>query len=165
MRVRLMFVFAIVATLLIPAGAASAETAHLAAIDLSDGCQASNEPNFDGLSVSGGLSGLVFAAGETLTIVADEPSDYGSPTFIALYVNQVGVDAEPYPGTLSFTFPQEGDVAAIGWIADGGNATWSVRCDAPERDTGEYVGAHKPAHMCGAAPIQACRALRRIGMR
>ena len=163
MRARLIFVFAIVATLLIPVGAASAAAAD--STDLSDGCRAANESNFDGLSVSGGLSGLEFAAGETLIIEADEPFDYGSPVFIALYVNQVGVDAQPFPGTLTFTFPQDGDVAAVGWMADGGNATWNVGCDAPDRESAESIGDRKPAQLCGAAGLSACRALHRNGLR
>lgn len=135
MRVRLIFVFVVVATLVVPIGAASAASPEA----VSDGCQAVNEANFDGLSMSGGVSGLEFSRGEVLTVVADEPHDFGTPLAVSIAVNWSTVDADAFPGTVSFEFPEDGEYATVGWIVDGGNATWDISCEAPEREAGETV--------------------------
>jgi len=99
---------------------------------VSEGCATVNGTTggvtFNGLAQNAGVGPVPFKAGEKLTMAAGEPS-LDSPTGLALIVNTLQVDTEPYPGTLHYTIPTDGDYS-VGWEAlpfgSGAAATWTV---------------------------------------
>ena len=75
-----------------------------------------------------------FFAGERITATAGPPA-VGDATLVQLFVNAPNlVDQEPFPGTVSCTFPVTTSSAFVQWsvgpIGGGQTATWEVSCAA-----------------------------------
>ena len=92
-------------------------------------CDSFNDPSFDRLYGALGTSGT-FAAGDTLTLSADEPENPGPfpTTQIILSVDDSFVASAPFPGgTIVHTFPADG-FHTLQWNSDSGGVTWTVSC-------------------------------------
>jgi len=121
MKAKLFVLTLVTASMLIPVGVASANAG-------SEGCQAVNDAVFDGLSLFGAVSGQTFAQGEVVTASGNEPSEFGDPQSVHLYVNHVQVGRAGFPGTVSYEIPADGPIGLVAWFISGGNATWDVSC-------------------------------------
>ena len=110
----------------------------------SAGCAFLNGPTLDALYGSGGPVSLAFSAGERITFHGTVPFSLASPTGLELRINATPVDAQPFPGTVSFTFPSD-TTASIFWgSTPAGNLTWSVTC-TPRQPSEGCVDVQKPA--------------------
>ena len=116
--------------------------AAASAQDISPGCQLLNDPSWEaGLPHSGGgFPGAPqpFAAGELITTSAGEPTLNGTPTTVTLIVNDVVVDTAPFPGTVQYVVPIDGD-NGVAWTVDMGNNTWSISCQTPFVDPAQAI--------------------------
>ena len=140
MKVRLIVLMLIAAaTIAVPAGAAVAAE--------SDGCAALNGSNFDGLAFSGGVSGPTFAAGDELIMTAGLPWTVGPPTATTLTVNFAVVGTDGYPGTVGYIIPADG-AYTVGWVANGGNAMWDVRCLSADGGDADADGVADADDIC-----------------
>jgi hypothetical protein len=93
---------------------------------VSAGCATVNAPSLDGSYVSFGSQAMAFKAGETLTLSAGDPSA-GGATGISLTVGAVESDV-PYPGTVQYTIPADGNYV-FGWTTQPAvGATWTANC-------------------------------------
>jgi hypothetical protein len=130
--------FPIVLATMVSLNAAAAASAQ----GLSPGCQLLNDPSWEaGLPHSGGgfpNAPQPFAAGELITMFAAETTLNGTPTTVMLIVNGVVVDTAPFPGTVQYLIPTEGDYT-VAWTVDMGNNTWSVSCEASAVDAGQAI--------------------------
>ncbi len=98
---------------------------------LSPGCEALNQPGFDGLYSQAAPGPYQFFVGEQITVAASEPTAISQPTALELEVPYPGgvVQMAPFPGTISYTF-QADMVTQVRWGVNSGNATWTVSCQA-----------------------------------
>jgi hypothetical protein len=128
----------VLAAAVVALNAAAAASAQ----DLSPGCQLLNDPSWEaGLPHSGGGfpdAPQPFAAGELITTSAGEPTLNGTPTTVTLIVNDVVVDTAPFPGTVQYVTPAEGEYT-VAWTVDMGNNTWSISCEAPFVDPAKAI--------------------------
>ena len=88
-----------------------------------------NDPFFDRMYGALGTSGT-FAAGDVLTLSADEPENPGPfpTTQIILSVDESSVASAPFPGgTIAYTFATDG-FHTLQWNSDSGGVTWTVSC-------------------------------------
>ncbi len=104
---------------------------------LSPGCTALNDPALDRQQHANSVGPLQFFAGDEISVTGDQPATatrielrIGHPVFDTL------VDQEPFPGTLTYTFPAE-TFTGVSWYAVPeiveGMATrpvWTVTCTA-----------------------------------
>lgn len=114
------FIAAVMVPVATPAGAAVPASPSL-------GCDRVNDPSRDGFYNGSGVTGS-FLAGERITVTASPPTALGPATIVELRVNNVQVDAAPFPATVSYTFPEDAITAAVGWSVDPGDATFTVSC-------------------------------------
>lgn len=92
-------------------------------------CDFFNDPFFDRMYGALGTSGT-FAAGDVLTLSADEPEDPGPfpTTQIILSVDGSSVASAPFPGgTIAYTFATDG-FHTLQWNSNSGGVTWTVSC-------------------------------------
>jgi hypothetical protein len=103
---------------------------------MSAGCNDVNNQRF--VEYRGASEGpSFFFAGETITVGAFPPSS-GSPTTVRLEF-PVGtvVDTAPFPGTVSYVVPTDGESTVL-WSLDRGTATFVPHCEpAPARPLSE----------------------------
>lgn len=112
---------------------------------MSAGCTAANDPRLDGdYGDFGGTDGWLFAGGgvygvaeyfegETITVTATEPMQYGPPSTVNLVISPadtpVGdVYSTPFPGSVSYTFPEDTNFTFVHWYVEGANVDWTVSC-------------------------------------
>ncbi|MEM9950250.1 MAG: hypothetical protein AAF846_01510 [Chloroflexota bacterium] len=98
----------------------------------SAGCDALNLDSRDGQYTSGNSTVPQFFAGDIVSMTANPPIDApsgGTPTQIRLEVNSVLVDTAPFPGTVTYTIPSDGNYDVF-WTEGTTliNVTWSVEC-------------------------------------
>jgi|RhiMetdeSRZDD1v2_1073273.scaffolds.fasta_scaffold199074_2 hypothetical protein len=128
--------------IVLAAAVVALNAAAASAQDLSPGCQLLNDPSWEaGLPHSGGgfpRAPQPFAAGELITTSAGEPTLNGTPTTVTLIVNDVVVDTAPFPGTVQYVIPAEGQYT-VAWTVDMGNNTWSISCEAPLVDPAQAI--------------------------
>ncbi|MEO1185991.1 MAG: hypothetical protein AAFX46_15510 [Cyanobacteria bacterium J06636_27] len=98
-----------------------------------------------GLTVGGSFTNLQFRAGEQVVATANYPVNNIAPTQIWMEIDGVIVDTAPFPGTVSYTFQNDGtyDVASYG---NGQNVTWSRTCS--------FVGLNNPSAGSNNSNIQ-----------
>ena len=102
------------------------------AATLSPGCQKLNDPFWDGHYGLGLMPGYDFWAGEGIIMRAtNDPS----ATTITLNVHGQTVDTSPFPGAVSYVFPEDVVSESLDWIVDIGDADWTVSCSPPGCDT------------------------------
>ncbi len=121
MKARLVLLSLLVVAALIPAGVASAN-------EVSSGCTAVNDPVHDDHGLIGIVRGETFYAGEVLTVSATEPSTFGTPLTVNLWINNDSVGRVPFPGSISYEIPETGTYNLVVWIIGGGTGTWQVDC-------------------------------------
>lgn len=129
----------VVPTILLSATLTSSVSGFVA--EIPDACEYINNSDFNGIykSVVEEVF-FMFSAGDTLSIEATRPIvvSFGlvdSPptslgplsTSIELYVDDILVDADEYPGALSYQFSTDGRFE-VRWLADAGYVNWTTVC-------------------------------------
>ena len=109
---------------------------------LSPGCQALNDPFFDDTYGSGIAIGWEFWAGEGILMRAEN----GQATTIKLCLhsgcagqNAQLVGTSPFPGAVSYVFPDDVASETVAWEVNTGDADWTVSCFAPGCDSFMYM--------------------------
>ena len=97
----------------------------------SPGCGFLNDPVHDAQYTSSFPQEYDLAAGDRLTMAADEPTAEGNPTAVLLSVDGIIVAKANFPGVVEFEVPASG-IYNVVWEVDSGNATWVVGCNAPD---------------------------------
>jgi len=128
-----------------PAGATATWTVSCTdAPTQSAGCATLNGPTLDGVYGTGGPISLAFNAGERITFHGTVPFNVATPTGLELRINATQVDAQPFPGTVAFTFPANMAVSVFWGTTPAGNVTWSVTC-TPRQTSEGCAAAQNPA--------------------
>ena len=113
-----------------------------------------NDPFLDAQYGGASLGPQEFFSGERISASANPPSAGAEPTIVRLLVETsppppfVVVDAEPFPGTVSYTFPADG-VYFVDWNVDATDgATWTVSCTgAGDIEPGRGCGDRNHVHI------------------
>ena len=110
-----------------------APSAAQSAATLSPGCQTVNNfPRFNGHYWGGGVHHARFWGGETIVAKAENNP---RATTIVFTVDHQTVSTSPFPGVVSYTFPENVTNVFVHWCMDAGAADWTVSCFAPGCDT------------------------------
>ena len=134
--------------------AAGLASAAESASSESEGCQMANDPFLDAQYGGASMGPREFFAGEHISASANPPSAGAQPTIVRLLVETsapppfVVIDAKPFPGTVSYTFPTDG-LYFVDWNVDTTNgATWTVSCTAVgDVKRGKGCGDKKHVHL------------------
>jgi hypothetical protein len=111
--------------------------------DLSPGCQAVNsDSSLDGLHRGAGwFIPRNLAAGEVLAARAGPPTQGGTPSTVALSVNEVPVETVEFPGTVRYVFTVAAPYTARWSLDASADATWNVGCLREVQPPGASAGA------------------------
>jgi Ca2+-binding RTX toxin-like protein len=117
--------FVLVLTVLVMPGAAWAQG------EVSLGCSLINDPFYDDQYGAAGIGALSpLAAGDHITLVANEPPIGETATGIQLLINGQVVDQDGVPGTLEYIVPVDGGVDVYWKVTpDGVNVPWAATCE------------------------------------
>ena len=99
------------------------------AASMSPGCEYVNDPVHDKKYAGTVLALRYFYAGDQIIASAGPPTSGGNPTVVNMWVNDVLVDTDTFPGTVEYVVPADA-ILGFKWGAylAYANATWSVEC-------------------------------------
>ena len=106
-------------------------TSGVAQTGLSEGCDYVNNDFYDAAYGDSGWNLRDFAANEKIVVTAAAPIINGTPTKISFYLDNVEVDTDGFPGTVSYQVLADGPVLPS-WDIDSGTVTWTAECFADE---------------------------------